>query len=78
MERDLGRAIERDELRLVYQPIYSLTSLQAVSVETLIRWNHPTMGTILSSEFLPIAKETGLIEHIGGWTLQESCRQLRQ
>src|SRR5205807_7374732 len=65
VENDLRRALERDELRLVYQPLVSLSDQSIVSVEALLRWEHPGRGTVWPSEFVPIAEENGLIEPIG-------------
>ena len=76
IEEGLRRAIGTPQLALVYQPVVSLESGRTLSVEALLRWNHPIMGEISPSEFIPIAEESGLISIIGEWVLQESCTML--
>ena len=76
IESSLRRAIGQEELYLVYQPIIDLHSGRMVSAEALLRWDHPTLGPISPSEFIPIAEESGLILTVGQWVLKEACQAL--
>jgi diguanylate cyclase (GGDEF)-like protein/PAS domain S-box-containing protein len=76
IETSLRRAIGTSELSLVYQPIVALDSGRMVSAEALLRWQHPQMGAISPSEFIPIAEDSGLVVALGQWVLNQSCAQL--
>ncbi len=75
LENDLRRALERDELRLDYQPIVSLEDGSIASVETLLRWQHPERGLVAPDDFVGVAEECGLIEPIGRWVLETATKQ---
>ncbi len=72
---ELGLAIERGQMRLVFQPMIELATGGVVGAEALIRWEHPTRGVVPPDEFIPIAERAGLIGPIGEWVLDESFRQ---
>jgi len=73
MESELARTLERNQLRTYFQPIVSLATGEILEVEALVRWFHPERGSIPPGEFIKIAEETGFIEPLGLWVLEEAC-----
>jgi len=74
---DLQRALEGEELLLMYQPIVSIESGEIASCEALLRWQHPVRGLVDPMEFVPLAEESGLIVELGKWVLDQACGQVR-
>ena len=77
IEEILRRALERQEFALHYQPKIDLTTGAITGAEALIRWTHPTRGSISPADFIPVAEDCGLILPIGAWVLRQACGQAR-
>lgn len=78
LDTELRQALAKGEFETYYQPKVSCLSGTIVGVEALLRWNHPVRGVVSPAEFIPVLEELNLIEEVGTWVLNESCRQLRQ
>ncbi|RZA27665.1 MAG: GGDEF domain-containing protein, partial [Lysobacteraceae bacterium] len=77
LEVSLRPALARGEFELHYQPRYALDGMRLYGMEALIRWNHPERGRVPPQQFIGIAEETGLINAIGRWVLEEACARTR-
>jgi len=76
LETNLRKALERNELRLAYQPKVNISSNRIIGVEALLRWDHPTMGNISPVDLIPVAEDSGLIVPIGEWAIRTAFNQL--
>jgi diguanylate cyclase (GGDEF)-like protein len=78
LELDLRSALDAGQFRLVYQPIYNLDDLTLLSAEALLRWEHPTRGTLSPMVFVPLLERSGAIVEVGRWVLESACRQMAE
>ena len=76
LENALRHAVERDELKLKYQPIVDVMTKRVVGFEALVRWDHSEEGELGPDEFIPIAEESGMIVSIGDWILKTACERM--
>ncbi len=78
IESGIRRALANGELRVYYQPKINVSTRQVAGLEALVRWQDPDRGLVSPLDFIPIAEESGLIEQIGHWVLEETCAQARR
>lgn len=76
LSSELRHAVDAQEFELYFQPRINTNSARIVGVEALLRWKHPKRGVIHPLNFLPVLEETGLIEPVGEWVIQEACNTL--
>lgn len=74
LETDLGQALKKNQLEVVFQPLVSIEKEAVTSCEALMRWNHPEHGYVPPFRFIPIAEQLGLVVEMGAWILEESCK----
>ena len=77
LEDELYEALEKKQFTIYYQPIYTMDKRRLVSVEALIRWQHPKHGLLIPKQFLGFCEETNLIVPIGAWVLRAACQQVK-
>lgn len=78
IERGLARGIRQNELVLDFQPVEDLSTARVVGVEALVRWTHPLLGRIMPAEFIGVAEDSGLVEALGYWVIENAARHLQQ
>ncbi len=77
LSQDFNKAIEDDQLFLLYQPIFDIKSKRTNKIEALVRWQHPTLGLISPVEFIPICERNGSIHELTKWVFQQACKQCK-
>ncbi len=77
LENLLRGALDRNEIRLHYQPKIDLRTKKVIGAEALMRWVHPKLGELSPARFIPLAEETGTIRSLGSWAIREACRQAK-
>ncbi len=77
LENEAGKAIAKDHFKIFYQPQIDLKTGKCNRVEALLRWDHPVLGEVMASEFIPILENVGLAREVGYWTIQKVYEQLR-
>jgi diguanylate cyclase (GGDEF)-like protein/PAS domain S-box-containing protein len=77
LEIALRAAMDKDELHLAYQPVVDARTSEITGFEALLRWNHPELGAIPPSKFIPVAEEARIINAIGNWVIETACREAR-
>ncbi len=75
---ELRFALDDEQLRIYYQPVYSFVSRKIVGCEALVRWQHPERGLVPPMDFIPVAEESGLISSIDLWMLNSGCQQMKK
>jgi PAS domain S-box-containing protein len=76
LEQDLPTALDRNEVELLFRPVFELPSRRPVGVEAVLSWRHPTLGRLAADELLALAEDLGMLGELRLWALQRSCRQV--